>query len=74
MFSKIMAVLDGKKTAIGLLLLYGPDVLQKISEIVQQFAGGEGHAVAFVGGVTVAIGLLHKAAKLIKEFGIDLKD
>lgn len=71
MFGKIVSALDGKKTALGLLLLYAPDILQKIGEILVAFDLMTPQGVAgALGAVLTVIGAAHKGIKLLESLGI----
>lgn len=67
-YAKVKAFLNGKKTAIGLVLLYAPDIIHKAQEVVA--ASGYAASAGKLGVALAIVGGLHKLVKYAIEFGV----
>ena len=64
MFGKIWAWLDGNKTTIGAIITIIGTTADQLAVILPAVVG-PAKATQYLGGITIAVGLIHKAYKFI---------
>lgn len=67
-YQKVKTFLNGKKLAIGLVLVYAPDFIHKAQEIIA--ASGYAAAAGKLGVLVAIVGGAHKLVKYAIEFGV----
>lgn len=55
--------LDGKKTLIGVLIAYLPEIAEAVSKIIAAGGGDPADFMKAVGGLISVLGLIHKFLK-----------
>jgi hypothetical protein len=63
MFEKAWKWLDGRKTAIGLLITFSIDLIPRVAALINAFGGDSSQFVAVGGELTLILGALHKILK-----------
>lgn len=67
MYSKVKAYINGKKTKIGAAIIAIPVAAAGLAQLSEALGF---NASRVIGGVVLAIGLLHKAQKYLVDFGV----